>query len=419
MIDAQTFEEILKDREKLFELPWEELRALSQQYPYSAHVWWLLLEKARLEQRPDYDQILEHVASRTFDRAFLYRYLRHLQTHASPATEHFQLAEDYLELKDLSELETLEAPTRPDSSEAESSQSDLDLSHTAAEEAFDEGERFSSLDEVFQFPEGLSHPAQKAAVPPDMPDSAHPSEPSEAPPPADEQTAPPAADSLRSRVLSLDDLLAELPQTAATDAPESEKGADADTPPTRQAVEPARPPATERDKSDAPAPPKAENPHRILFQQAAALAATGTHTARQMWQWLQSLARQAQPHPPATSRPEPLKRQQLESWQKLVREVPHHLFISADSEVEKPPLRHAEKAKRKRKSKKKAPPPPERIARQSLQPPTDVASEPLARVLEQQGHYERAIIMYERLRLKYPEKSDFFAAKIEELKQKL
>ncbi|RMD72769.1 MAG: hypothetical protein D6818_05830, partial [Bacteroidetes bacterium] len=73
----------------------------------------------------------------------------------------------------------------------------------------------------------------------------------------------------------------------------------------------------------------------------------------------------------------------------------------------------------KKKKKKKSLPEPERIARQSLQTPPDLVSEPLARVLEQQGHYERAIIMYERLRLKYPEKSDFFAAKIEALKKKL
>jgi hypothetical protein len=42
-------------------------------------------------------------------------------------------------------------------------------------------------------------------------------------------------------------------------------------------------------------------------------------------------------------------------------------------------------------------------------------SESLATMYERQGHYRQAIGVYERLKLKYPEKSAYFEAKIKEL----
>ena len=45
----------------------------------------------------------------------------------------------------------------------------------------------------------------------------------------------------------------------------------------------------------------------------------------------------------------------------------------------------------------------------------DVFSETLAELLVEQGHYSEAIVMYQKMRLIYPEKSRLFAAKIAEL----
>jgi hypothetical protein len=45
-----------------------------------------------------------------------------------------------------------------------------------------------------------------------------------------------------------------------------------------------------------------------------------------------------------------------------------------------------------------------------------IISEALASLLVQQGHNEKALSMYERLTLKYPEKSTYFAAQIENLR---
>jgi hypothetical protein len=60
---------------------------------------------------------------------------------------------------------------------------------------------------------------------------------------------------------------------------------------------------------------------------------------------------------------------------------------------------------------------PEDIARQSTNLPEDIVSETLAQIFENQGHYSLAIKIYDKLVLLIPEKSSYFASRIEELKQ--
>ncbi|MFN8304205.1 MAG: hypothetical protein U0U46_17090 [Saprospiraceae bacterium] len=57
------------------------------------------------------------------------------------------------------------------------------------------------------------------------------------------------------------------------------------------------------------------------------------------------------------------------------------------------------------------------LAERSVASREDVVSETMARIFAAQGHRERAIAMYERLRLAIPEKSDYFAAEIDKLKK--
>lgn len=61
----------------------------------------------------------------------------------------------------------------------------------------------------------------------------------------------------------------------------------------------------------------------------------------------------------------------------------------------------------------------EEIARQSVAAQREVASETLAQLLERQGQYGKAIKMYQRLSLLYPEKKPIFAGLIKNLKEKL
>lgn len=48
----------------------------------------------------------------------------------------------------------------------------------------------------------------------------------------------------------------------------------------------------------------------------------------------------------------------------------------------------------------------------------EIVTETLAEIFEQQGHYSKAIEAYRKLILKYPEKSTYFASRIEELEKR-
>jgi hypothetical protein len=59
------------------------------------------------------------------------------------------------------------------------------------------------------------------------------------------------------------------------------------------------------------------------------------------------------------------------------------------------------------------------LAERSIQKNENTITETFAKILELQKKYPQAIDAYEKLRLKYPEKSSYFALRIEEIKKKI
>lgn len=59
------------------------------------------------------------------------------------------------------------------------------------------------------------------------------------------------------------------------------------------------------------------------------------------------------------------------------------------------------------------------LAQRSIQKDDNTITETLAKILELQKHYGKAIEAYEKLSLKYPEKSSYFATRILDLKKKI
>jgi hypothetical protein len=103
-MNAENFADYLKDYSKLYQLPYEELKSLVLQYPYCSNLHYLMAEKSQLDQHKDLEQHIQTAAYYSMDRPALRRLLQKLKV-AARQMESFELAEDYLELKDLSAIE--------------------------------------------------------------------------------------------------------------------------------------------------------------------------------------------------------------------------------------------------------------------------------------------------------------------------
>ncbi len=83
------------------------------------------------------------------------------------------------------------------------------------------------------------------------------------------------------------------------------------------------------------------------------------------------------------------------------------------------PLERISKSKKKKQKRRKKQTYIHKKIDSSVKERKDIVSESLAQLYTEQGHFHKAIEMYEKLRLENPEKSHFFAPLIEDLKSKL
>ncbi len=122
--------------------------------------------------------------------------------------------------------------------------------------------------------------------------------------------------------------------------------------------------------------------------------------------------------------PEPLDKSAFKSWNLQHRQVIFRSPVSAAT-LNKPsgpvplppPSEPISDAQNQEEKIAENPADLHHLAEVSIEEKQEVASETLAALLVRQGNLQKAIEMYQRLILKFPEKSAFFAAQIENLKK--
>lgn len=123
-MNAESFANLLKEYAHLYQLPMEALRTMVMQYPYCHNLQVLLQEKSELDQHPDREKTLGKAATYAIDRKHLYKRLKLMREQRSkPIEEAYHLGEDFLELKDLtavqSDLEKIALGTYEDPSSSQ------------------------------------------------------------------------------------------------------------------------------------------------------------------------------------------------------------------------------------------------------------------------------------------------------------
>lgn len=118
------------------------------------------------------------------------------------------------------------------------------------------------------------------------------------------------------------------------------------------------------------------------------------------------------------NQPEPMPKTAFSSWlsslkaPKIISQIDE--FVVPNTAMNSEIINKQEKAKPKASKPKKEL--EKSVAEKSLEDSDDIFSEHLADLLAKQGHQKRAIQMFEKLILAFPQKSSYFAEKIEKLK---
>jgi hypothetical protein len=371
-MNAESFVQYLQNPSMLYQASYQELKSLALLYPYCPNIHLLLLQKSYLEGRPEWGQNLHKAAAYSLDRRFLYRQMKQIDA-KSPEMDSFLLDEEYLELKSLNELETEMAwleRTTPETEPAPSTQR-LDAVPPAVGISEDEDDEFQldfSMDAA---------PLQSVeAAPASAPDQAAPALHSE------------GGQSPHGRAAIGDPIAtAELAAAIAAILPA-----------------PAEPPATQ--VVAAPDARQFASPQLPILKRPAQRA-----TVRS--------AADISPRPASSSilptvAPQP--KNTFSSWVEQFQ--PPHIQDQLSELME---ARKKEETKERSKRKKMTDQavsasglPPSAI--KSITENEEIATETLAELLCSQGFQDKAVEMYQRLMLVFPEKSSYFAAKIENLK---
>ncbi len=381
-MNAENFYEYIREPARLHQISYQELKSLVLQYPYAQNLRYLLLQKSLLEGHTEFDKNLNAAAALSPDRKHLYlqlKELRQLEIQEDP----FTLEEEFLELRD---LESFEEPLQEVALSIEPQSSEQNQQATASTPTV-ENLDFSAEPERTKTTEL---------------------------PPLENQN--------------------EVPRVDIKEIEESP------TPPPR--VSPIETPIElmPMQETNLPPTPSSWSPpqrlfdllfgfghllHRFSLEQIESTLTPPFHTPAQKFVVKDAPVKIPAIPEPAVNRttemtietnqstPAPAPKSSFSSWIKQFQSPQTNLRLDSIMESSRPKPTRVKKKKQEKKVNRA-----EALAQRSLRENHDLASETLAMILEKQGHHEKAIRMYERLRLIFPEKSGFFAEKIKNLKKR-
>ncbi len=381
-MNRENFAEFLKNPEKLFHVTYEELKTLSLQYPFSANLHLLLWQKSRQEGHSEEDKNLAKAAAYTFDRPHLFRLF-----HSGEPLIREDFVTEMEEFLELKELALLEAEPLAPRTEQQAPFRESDIAESPAANM--------TVDEHQPEGEEPALPNLRPAEEMEVPDSGS----------AGLQTDIPAA-ALSPEQVETEEFRE--PEIVLTPLPmdiilsSADMIADGIWAVERWRIEQVDQPQNWTETGDIPLDiiPGNSNPEE----------AAGYPSGKR--EIIFEIANQETIQPTELP-PAPLAKNRFSSWQrqssvKPAFVIPDNSSLGPASNPEPGFSPALEKA-------------PEdnvrRLAEQSLAENEGLISETLANLLAHQGQNDKAIKMFERLMVKNPEKSAFFAAKIEELKK--
>lgn len=410
-MNSENFHEYLKNPSMLHQVSYQELKSLVLQYPYSPNLRYLLLIKSMFEQNSDYDRNLVMASMSSIDRQKL-RKLVDRHTVVQSIQETFALDEEFLELKDLSTLEDIPATTpepppvelaaeRPASLENMPSEEENldDVESERIEPSAEPFEEIGFFDEILEDLENDEETSvgESASKEPTAPDE------SEAPSIEDilmDMSGEPVSDAVES---VLEEEVGEIEEEVKDEIIEEEFSLEEIL---------GQNESEEEVKDD-----EAEIPTESSSAAVRSAALAPKEVGDVPMEITNDVFKEEDVPEAVAEEPvgEPAPVPDLDSW--LNRLEPAKNTFLADEESKELVVDLEESPEPEEQPLGSEPEDnAKEVAAKSILEDADIATETLAGIFERQGHYDKAIAMYERLSLKFPEKSSFFAAKIKELK---
>lgn len=423
-MNAANFHEYLKNPSMLHQVNYQELKSLSLQYPYAANLRYLMLVKSLMDNRREYDRNLVLASLSSVDRKKLHQLVMRYSL-VTENTDNYEIVEEFLELKDLSTLEEV-LESGPVASETLKQQA-APLSNVDSNNDIEFLGHLNDEGGDDEMAESVEEEVQPAYIP--VLEELLAEEAAEKIPVEEEGTGEsflgkePSNDNEvvlvgEQELSDLEDLEIEESSDGLFDgAAQESKPADQVEEAVLDTIDGLPEIGKEADLEDINIDGEGKNPSGETLEELVASTSPAKEVPLEITNddpftenSIEDLDAQPAPSPKSA----------FASYQKV---QPHKSgLLGVDLEDLKmetkgatPPVAKAAPTIEDYKEPEDV---AKKVAASSLSEDNSIATETLAGILERQGHFDKAIKMYEKLSLQFPEKSSTFAAKIEKLRKK-